>query len=54
MHPRRYVFDRLQTSTNLADWVPLVTLACHNLPMSMSDPAAANSKHRFYRVKVGP
>jgi sugar lactone lactonase YvrE len=40
----------LQSSTNLVNWVSILSFTCTNSPMSVVDPAAGNYQHRFYRL----
>jgi hypothetical protein len=41
---------RLDVSTNLAEWTPLVTLTNTYGRTQFTDEAATNAAHRFYRV----
>jgi hypothetical protein len=41
-------------STNLTDWVSLVTNTSPAMPFLFSDPNAASYPTRFYRIVVGP
>ncbi len=41
-------------STTLTNWFPLVTFEGNGGPMTMIDPNAAGSGHRFYRVVLTP
>ncbi len=45
----RYI---LQASTNLLDWVPLVTKPGTGLALTLEDADLATFEHRFYRVGV--
>ena len=40
----------LQASTNLTDWVTVLTFTCTNSPMVVVDPDAGSYPHRFYRI----
>jgi hypothetical protein len=40
----------LQASTNLEDWVTVLTFTCTNSPMYLADPEAGTYPHRFYRI----
>jgi hypothetical protein len=40
----------LQGSTDLVTWVPISTNVPVSTPFSLSDPAATNFPHRFYRA----
>jgi hypothetical protein len=40
----------LQASTNLTDWVTVLTFTCTNSPMVVADPDAGNHQRRFYRI----
>ncbi|MBN1673888.1 MAG: hypothetical protein JXR37_22760 [Kiritimatiellae bacterium] len=42
----------LETSTNLADWVPLATQTVFETGVVFSDPAASNFTHRYYQATV--
>ena len=42
----------IQASTNLLNWVPLVTNVLDNNPLHFSDPASTNFSRRFYRALV--
>jgi len=44
----------IQYSTNLAQWLPLVTLSGIGVPLTLIDPNAAGSEQRFYRVSLSP
>lgn len=44
----------LLATTNLADWLPLYSFSCTNLPMLLSDPAATNYPTRFYWFGPSP
>jgi pectin methylesterase-like acyl-CoA thioesterase len=41
-------------STNLTDWVSLVTNTSPTMPFLFTDPNAASYPQRFYRIVVGP
>jgi len=41
-------------SSNLVDWVTLLTTNPVTLPFYFSDPAQTTSDQRFYRVRLGP
>ena len=41
---------KLQASTNLNDWVTVLTFTCTNSPMYVADPDAGNYPKRFYRI----
>jgi hypothetical protein len=43
---------RIDFSTNLVNWTVLTNLVTTNATMAVSDPAAASSKNRFYRVAL--
>ena len=38
----------LLASTNLSDWVPILTFPCANFPTVVMDPARGNYARRFY------
>ena len=40
----------LQASTNLTDWVTVLTFTCTDSPMYVVDPDAGNHPCRFYRI----
>jgi uncharacterized repeat protein (TIGR03806 family) len=40
----------LQASSNLVNWIPISTTMPPSTPFTMSDPAATNFQHRFYRA----
>ena len=40
----------LLASTNLVNWVPILSFACTNGPMDVFDPDAGNFSARFYRL----
>jgi hypothetical protein len=40
----------LLTSTDLVNWSPAFVFLCTNSPAVISDPAATNFNHRFYRL----
>jgi hypothetical protein len=44
----------LQASSNLVDWVSVVTTNSPAFPLVISDPDATNHPTRFYRVLCGP
>jgi mono/diheme cytochrome c family protein len=44
----------LQTSTNLTQWIPISTNYPSTVPFVLTDPSAANSPARFYRVLQQP
>ncbi len=44
----------LQTSTNLADWIPIVTNTATAAPFYLMDPGFTNFPNRFYRVIEQP
>lgn len=44
----------VQYSTTLASWIPLVTLGGYDGPATFTDPDAAGSGQRFYRVALTP
>ena len=44
----------VQYSTNLTQWVPLVTLGGVGVPMILIDPNSAGSPQRFYRIILSP
>jgi hypothetical protein len=56
---RLYVYGRIgetytvQTSTNLINWLPILTFICTNSPTIVVDTAAVNFNHRFYRLAEG-
>ncbi|MEW6305074.1 MAG: proprotein convertase P-domain-containing protein [Verrucomicrobiota bacterium] len=41
---------RIETSTNLVDWIPLRSASGFGQPISLSDTPAANTRQLFYRV----
>jgi hypothetical protein len=43
----------LQASTNLTDWISILTFTCTNSPVFVVDPTAANFSRRFYRLVQG-
>jgi hypothetical protein len=43
---------RVDFSTNLVNWAVLTNLVTTNVTMAAHDPAAVNSKNRFYRVAL--
>jgi hypothetical protein len=43
---------RVETSNNLTDWTPLVTLVNTDGKLTFEDPVAANAAHRFYRIVI--
>jgi hypothetical protein len=43
----------LEASTNLTNWLPLLTFVCTNSPTLVVDSAAGNFNHRFYRLAQG-
>ncbi len=44
----------IQCSTNLLNWISLLTLNGNGRPLTIIDPGAAGNSQRFYRVKCGP
>ncbi len=44
----------LQASTDLVNWVPVLTFGCTNAKMDVPDPTAMNFVHRFYRLVSPP
>jgi hypothetical protein len=40
----------LLASTNVVNWVPILSFACTNAPMDVVDPDATNFSARFYRL----
>ena len=40
----------LLASTNLSNWVPILTFTCTNFPTVVMDPAVGNYAHRFYLI----
>jgi hypothetical protein len=45
---------RVQSSTNLADWVALFSTNSPLLPFRVTDPSGSNYSQRFYRAVLGP
>jgi hypothetical protein len=43
----------LQASSDLRNWVSILTFACTNSPMVIVDPTAKNYNHRYYRLAQG-
>jgi hypothetical protein len=41
-------------STNLIDWVALLTTNSPGMPFLFEDPAVTNFDRRFYRIRLGP
>ena len=41
---------RVESSSNLLDWTPLVTVTNRTRTEIIVDPSGANSPHRFYRA----
>ncbi len=44
----------VEYSTNLTQWLPLVTLGGIGVPLTVIDPNTANSQQRFYRIVLSP
>jgi hypothetical protein len=44
----------VESSTNLANWLPLQTNTLGSGPFYFSDPATGAFPWRFYRARVGP
>ncbi len=44
----------VQYSTNLIQWLPLVTLSGTGVPLTLIDPNAAGNQQRFYRIILSP
>ena len=44
----------IQYSSDLENWIPVLTLSGSGGPLIIFDPSAPGSGHRFYRVKIGP
>jgi len=42
----------VDSSTNLVNWVPLVTNSVNGTPFYFSDSASSNSPTRFYRARI--
>ena len=42
----------IETSTNLTDWSPLVSLTLADLSANFSDPTSAGTRQQFYRAKA--
>ena len=45
---------RIETSTNLTQWVPMHTANSPAMPFTWTDADTSGSPQRFYRVQVGP
>jgi pectin methylesterase-like acyl-CoA thioesterase len=44
----------VMASTNLTDWIPLVTNTSPSMPFMYADPDSGSFPTRFYRIYVGP
>lgn len=44
----------VECSTNLTQWLPLVTLGGIGVPLTVIDPNTAGSQQRFYRIILSP
>jgi hypothetical protein len=44
----------VQSSTNLTQWFPFVTLGGIGVPLTLIDPNAAGNQQRFYRIIPSP
>jgi hypothetical protein len=44
----------VEYSTNLTQWLPLVTLGGIGVPLTVIDPNTASSQQRYYRIILSP